>query len=85
MEAAYQGVEPCGGRGAPKPPHFQQAHKAVDCVWEAGMASIPLPWWPALASGAGLPVLACQLSLCKWRDFLLFNFTGHAQASSCFP
>lgn len=43
MEAAYQGVEPCGGRGAPKPPHFQQAHKAVDCVWEAGVASVPLP------------------------------------------
>jgi hypothetical protein len=43
MEAAFQGLEPCGGRGAPKPPQFQQAHKAVDCVREAGMASIPLP------------------------------------------
>lgn len=36
MEAAYQGVEPCGGRGAPKPPH-----KAVDCVGEVGVASVP--------------------------------------------
>lgn len=41
--------------------------------------------WPALAFGAGLPALACQFSLCKWTDFLLFNSTGHAQASSCFP
>ena len=49
MEAAYQGVEPCGGRGAPKPPHFQQVHKAVDCVGEVGVASVPAacgsrPW-----------------------------------------
>lgn len=63
------------GSGPPGPPHPRGCSLRLQgpwCVYEERV-QCPGPLPSRDPGSIGPPTHACQLSLCKWRDFLLFN------------
>lgn len=60
-------------RGCPALRVLTQPAGAMVCGWEP--VQCPGPLLPSGPSPIRPPTHVCQLSLCKWRDFLLFNST----------
>lgn len=60
-------------RGCPVLWVLTQPAGAMVCAWEP--VQCPGPLLPSGPSPIRPPTHVCQLSLCKWRDFLLFNST----------
>lgn len=75
------GRQLAGGPGSDPRPSGRPLSPQPGCARGAGVTPRPrLPGSPGPV--VGTPAYICQLSLCKWRDFLLFNSTR--TRSACF-